>query len=252
MSPNAGRGGESRGLSQWIHLCTWSPKKLWISNSIFNLRLRPTALAQSTVLSPNFLTFKVTRHRFQRVEKLVLEEIDSMLRNLKFKNCRRHMLYMLGGRRPSIRPHHKVCNHSEYPLAGIGTLPPPLSPASVPLPPELRGGGGAHSPAGKGWGESQFRRLEKKLSTLPTLCPYWSTHFQHANKMAAIGRRWKVDSCFKNLHFMGQGPTRFHTWFLFNFRNQIFSQNPSENTGSLQYMAADLSNLTMTEIVQAT
>ena len=29
--------------------------------------------------------------------------------------------------------------------------------------------GGAYSPAGKGLGESQFRRLEKKLSTLPSL-----------------------------------------------------------------------------------
>ncbi len=34
--------------------------------------------------------------------------------------------------------------------------------------------GGAHSPAGEGLGESQFRRLEKKLSTLPTL---WTTLF---------------------------------------------------------------------------
>jgi hypothetical protein len=56
--------------------------------------------------------------------------------------------------------------HSVCPLVGIGTLPPPLSPASVPLP---QNGGGAHSPAGEGLGESQFRRLEKKLSTLPTL-----------------------------------------------------------------------------------
>ncbi len=32
---------------------------------------------------------------------------------------------------------------------------------------------GAHSPAGEGLGESQFRRLEKKLSTLPTLCLTW-------------------------------------------------------------------------------
>jgi hypothetical protein len=31
-------------------------------------------------------------------------------------------------------------------------------------------GVGAHSPAGEGLGESQFGRLEKKLSTLPTLC----------------------------------------------------------------------------------
>ncbi len=30
-------------------------------------------------------------------------------------------------------------------------------------------GGGAHSPAGEGLGESQFQRLEKKLITLPTL-----------------------------------------------------------------------------------
>ncbi len=54
------------------------------------------------------------------------------------------------------------------PLVGIGTLPPPLSPARVPLPPKQRGVG-PNSPAGEGLGESQFRRLEKKLSTLPTL-----------------------------------------------------------------------------------
>jgi hypothetical protein len=40
------------------------------------------------------------------------------------------------------------------PLVGIGTLPPPLSPASVPLP--LDKGWGAHSPAGGGLGKSQF------------------------------------------------------------------------------------------------
>ncbi len=57
--------------------------------------------------------------------------------------------------------------HSVCPLVGIGTLPTPLSPASVPHPPRT---GGTHSPAGEGLGESQFRRLEKKLSTLPTLC----------------------------------------------------------------------------------
>jgi hypothetical protein len=52
---------------------------------------------------------------------------------------------------------------------GIGTLLFPLSSASVSLPPEPNGGGGADSLAGEGLGESQFRRLEKKLSTLPTL-----------------------------------------------------------------------------------
>ncbi len=65
--------------------------------------------------------------------------------------------------------------HSVCPLVGVGALPTPLSPASVPLPPEPRGAGGrAHSPAGEGLGESQFRRLEKKLSTLLTL---WVTVF---------------------------------------------------------------------------
>ncbi len=68
---------------------------------------------------------------------------------------------------------HKVHTYQEYhsvcPLVGIGTLPPPISPASVPLPPESKGGG-AHSRAGEGLGESQVQRLEKKLSTLPTLC----------------------------------------------------------------------------------
>jgi hypothetical protein len=51
---------------------------------------------------------------------------------------------------------------------GIVTLPTPLSPASVPLPPEP-GGGGAHSPAGDGLGQSHFRRLEKSLA-LCLLC----------------------------------------------------------------------------------
>jgi hypothetical protein len=44
MSLNAGVGGELRGhshLSQWVQLCTWSPTKLWRSNSIFNLCLIP-------------------------------------------------------------------------------------------------------------------------------------------------------------------------------------------------------------------
>jgi hypothetical protein len=46
------------------------------------------------------------------------------------------------------------------------TLPTPLSPASVPLPPASVPLTKAHSPTGEGLGESQFRRLEKKLSTL--------------------------------------------------------------------------------------
>jgi hypothetical protein len=58
--------------------------------------------------------------------------------------------------------HHSVC-----PLVGIGTLPTALPLASVPLPPDQRVGGKVS--AAEGVGESQFRRLEKRLNTLPTL-----------------------------------------------------------------------------------
>ncbi len=50
------------------------------------------------------------------------------------------------------RVYYGVC-----PFVGIWTLPPPLSPASVPLPPNQ--GGGAHSLRARGVKESQFRRL---------------------------------------------------------------------------------------------
>ena len=69
---------------------------------------------------------------------------------------------------------HKVRIYKEYhsvcPLVGIWTLPSPNpSLASECAPPFRTGGRGAHSPAGEGFGESQFRRLEKRLSSLPTL-----------------------------------------------------------------------------------
>ncbi len=61
---------------------------------------------------------------------------------------------------PIYKEYHSVC-----PLVGIGLgLSQPLSRHVIVL---LLGG--SHSPAGEGLGESQFRRLEKKLSTLPTL-----------------------------------------------------------------------------------
>jgi hypothetical protein len=63
--------------------------------------------------------------------------------------------------------------HSVCPLVGIGSLPTRLCPS-----PQNRGGGGeAHSPACEGLGESQFQRLEKKLSTRATLCPSPSLWF---------------------------------------------------------------------------
>jgi hypothetical protein len=77
------------------------------------------------------------------------------------------------------RENHKVLiyleHHSVCPLVGIGTPPTPLPQASVPSPPPPGPkSGGEHSPAAKGVGESQFRRLEKKLSTLPTLWIEWT------------------------------------------------------------------------------
>jgi hypothetical protein len=59
--------------------------------------------------------------------------------------------------------------YSVCPLIGIGTLPPPISLESMPLPPVPKKCGGGHSPADEELGESEFRRLEKKLSTMSTL-----------------------------------------------------------------------------------
>ncbi len=57
------------------------------------------------------------------------------------------------------------------PLVGIGTLPTAPNPSLASECATGMGGGGlAPSPAGEGLGEFQFRRLEKKLSTLLTLC----------------------------------------------------------------------------------
>jgi hypothetical protein len=58
--------------------------------------------------------------------------------------------------------------HSVSPRVEIGTFPTP-SPASDYAPPPGTKGG-THSSAGEGLGESQFQRLEKKHSTLSTLC----------------------------------------------------------------------------------
>jgi hypothetical protein len=47
--------------------------------------------------------------------------------------------------------------------------PTPLAASECVLPPGPKGGGGEHSPAAKGVGESQFQRLEKRLA-LCLLC----------------------------------------------------------------------------------
>jgi hypothetical protein len=60
--------------------------------------------------------------------------------------------------------------HSVCALVGIGTCPLPFPQASVP-PEQKGGGGGVHSPAGEGVGESNSDDWKKMLSTLPIL---WS------------------------------------------------------------------------------
>jgi hypothetical protein len=69
------------------------------------------------------------------------------------------------------------------PSSELGLSHPPLSPVSVPLPPKQRGEGALAS--GRGVGESQFRRLEKRLSTLPSL---WLLLLSHKACFQPIGR----------------------------------------------------------------
>ncbi len=58
--------------------------------------------------------------------------------------------------------------NSFCPFVGIGP-PTPSPPSECVHPPWTKGGGGTHSPAGKGVGKSQFRRLEKSWA-LCLLC----------------------------------------------------------------------------------
>jgi hypothetical protein len=61
--------------------------------------------------------------------------------------------------------------HSVFPLVGIGTLPTPLSPASVPLPPEPEGG---HTRLRvRGWGSPNSDDCRKSLA-LNLLCAFKS------------------------------------------------------------------------------
>ncbi len=62
------------------------------------------------------------------------------------------------------------------PLVGIGTLPTPFSPASVPLPPET-GGRGHTSQGVGGWGEFQFRR--GAYTVVLFICTYFVPVLHH-------------------------------------------------------------------------
>jgi hypothetical protein len=74
------------------------------------------------------------------------------------------------GRMIVITKYVYIKNTTVYvPSSELGLPQPSLFSKRVyPLPTGTKGGG-AHSSAGEGLGESQFRRLEKKPSTLPTL-----------------------------------------------------------------------------------
>jgi hypothetical protein len=83
--------------------------------------------------------------------------------------------FLSGNNHPSNRlvSPHKVLtyieHHSVCPLVGWDS-PTPFSRKRVcPPPPPGPKSGGAHSPAAKGVGESQFQRLEKRLA-LCLLC----------------------------------------------------------------------------------
>ncbi len=76
--------------------------------------------------------------------------VMQMIVNSKYNHCFQSPLYAI------VYSTHLTTKYiylkrydSACPLVGIGTLPPPLSPASVPLPrgPSSKGGGGGHTPS---------------------------------------------------------------------------------------------------------
>ena len=71
------------------------------------------------------------------------------------------------------------------PLVGIGTLPTPFSPASVPLPPETGGRGHTSLRVG-GWGEVPIPTRGVHCGTLYmyVLCGSGSGSFYHQAKKA--------------------------------------------------------------------
>ncbi len=76
--PNAGGGVALRGLSQWVQLCTWSPNKLWRSNSILNLVV--PAKDNSAIYSILKHEIKFHKNMKRRVQK---EKILSILHLLQ-------------------------------------------------------------------------------------------------------------------------------------------------------------------------
>jgi hypothetical protein len=82
--------------------------------------------------------------------------------------------------------------------------PTPLAASECAIPPGPKGGG-AHSPAGKGFGESQFQRLEKRLA-LCLLCadnylklPATFVPYNLPSIKIDPGRRYRVLGCTSQL-----------------------------------------------------
>ncbi len=72
------------------------------------------------------------------------------------------------------------------PSSELGLYHPSLASGCAPPPGTKGGGEGAHSPAGEGLGESQFRRLERKLSTLPTLWRKVDDHSDRDRRQSSV------------------------------------------------------------------
>jgi hypothetical protein len=98
------------------------------------------------------------------------------------------------------------------PLVGIGTLPTPFSPASVPLPPETGGRGHTSLRVG-GWGESQFRR--GAYTVVLFICTYF-VHWPHPiiRSMRAVGRIFMLQKRRKRPFFLSSYLVTFPTLHL--------------------------------------
>jgi hypothetical protein len=109
---------------------------------------------------------------------------------LKLKKIIPWFFYYFNHRWQDIVKKHLTVYNSVCPLVRIGTPMHPLSRMGVyPPPPQPKGGGRKHSPAGEGVGGSQFGRLLKKPSTLSTLwCAPLVHHMQSISRLLARGR----------------------------------------------------------------
>ncbi len=139
-----------------------SPRRNWNSpNPSLNSEFAPTPGTKGEVINSP-AGEGLGESQFRRLEKSLALCILSVC------TWRRHKLSSV------YYDPHKVLiyieHHSVCPLVGIWTPPTPLPQASVPPPPQdQRVGGGAHSPAARGWGSSNSDDWRKSLA-LCLLC----------------------------------------------------------------------------------